>query len=89
MTKTVQLLNEDEDYSKKELDNDGTFQEATMNDIVLRDAIVNRFDVTVHHMRCAEHALQLGIMDALKLDGLGRFLTKIRDIAGRLKSSTN
>ena len=35
MTKAIQLLNEDEDYSKEELDNDGTFQEATMNDTVL------------------------------------------------------
>ena len=54
-----------------------------MNDTVLRDAIVNSFDVTVHHMRCAVHTLQLGIKDALKLDDLGRFLTKIRDIAER------
>ena len=86
MTKAIQLRNEDENYCKEELDNDGTFQEATMNDTVLRDAIVNSFDVIVHHMRCAEHALQLGIKDALKLDSLGRFLTKIRDIAGRLRA---
>ena len=77
MTKTIQLLNEDEDYSKEELDNDGTFEEAAMNDTVLRDAIVNSFDGTAHHMRCAKHTLQLGIKDALKLDGLGWFLTKI------------
>ena len=58
MTKAIQLLNEDEDYSKEELDNDGTFQKATMNNTVLRDAIVNSFDATVHHMRSAEHTLQ-------------------------------
>ena len=57
-----------------------------MNDTVLRGAIVNSFDVTVHHMRCAEHTLQLGNKDALKLDGIGRFLTKIRDVAGRLRT---
>ena len=55
-----------------------------MNDAVLREPIVNSFDVTVHHMRCAEHTFQLGIKDALKLNGLGRFLSKFRDIAGRL-----
>ena len=44
-----------------------------MNDTVLRDATVNSFDVTIHHMRCAEHTLQLGIKDALKVDGLGWF----------------
>ena len=38
-------------------------------------------------MRCAEHTLQLKIKNALKLDGFGWFLTKIRDIAGRLKAS--
>ena len=86
MTKAIQLLNEDKDYSKEELDDSGTFQEATMNDTVPRDAIVNSFDVTVHHMRCAEHTLQLEIMDALKLDSFGRFLTKIRNIAGRLRA---
>ena len=86
MTKTIQLLNQDEDYSKEELDNDGTFQEATMNDTVLRNVIVNSFDVTVYHMHCGEHTLQLGIKDALKLDGLGQFLTKIRDIAGHLRA---
>ena len=86
MTKAIQLLNKDEDYTKEELDNDGTFQEATMNDTVLRDAIVNSFDVTVHHMRCAEHTLQLRIKNDFKLDGLGRFLTKFRDITGRLRA---
>ena len=86
LTKAIRLLNEDEDYSTEELDNDGTFQEATMKDTALRDAIVNSFDVTVHHMRCAEHTLQLEIKDALKLDGLGRFLTKIRDIARRFRA---
>ena len=30
--------------------------------------------------------LQLVIKDALKLDGLGRFLKKIRNIAGRLRA---
>ena len=85
-TKTIQLLNEDENYSKEKLYNDVTFREATMNDTVLRDAIVNSFNVTVHHIRCAEHNLQLGIKDALKLDGFGRFFTKIRDTAGRLRA---
>ena len=47
---------------------------------------MNSFDVTVHYIRCAEHALQLEIRDALELDGLGRFLTKIQDIAGRLRA---
>ena len=37
-------------------------------------------------MRCAERTRQLGIKDALKLDSLGGFLTKIRDIAGRLRA---
>ena len=69
----------------RELDGNGTFQEAPMNNAVLRDAIVNNFDITGYHMHCAEHTLQLGIKDALKLHSLGRFLTKLRDIAGRLR----
>ena len=65
MTKTIQLLNEDEDYSKEKLDNDVTFREATMNDTVLRDVIVNRFnsEQIKQHIAC----VVLSIPCSLKL----------------------
>ena len=51
MTRTVQLLNEDEQNE----DDEETIQEI--------DQMGTRFDCTIYHMRCAEHTLQLGIRD--------------------------
>ena len=73
MTRTVQLLNEDEE------DEDG---DEEIKDI--QDSL--SINHTIYHMRCAEHTLQLGIRDVLKKGRAEKFLTKLRKLAQHLRS---
>ena len=74
MTRTVQLLNEDE----KDEDDDEEIK-------VIQDSLSNNH--TIYHMRCAEHTLQLGIRDVLKKGRAEKFLTKLRKLAQHLHLS--
>ena len=56
MTRTVQLLNEDEGDE----DDDEEIKE-------IQDSLLTNH--TIYHMGCAEHILQLGIRDVLKKGG--------------------
>ena len=73
MTRTVQLLNEDEGDE----DDDEEIEE-------IQDSL--SIDHTIYHMRCAEHTLQLGIRDVLKKGRAQKFLTKLRKLAQHLRS---
>ena len=73
MTRTVQLLNEDEGDE----DDDEEIKE-------IQDSL--SIDHTIYHMRCAEHTLQLGIRDVLKKGRAEKFLTKLRKLAQHLRS---
>ena len=64
MTRTVQLLNEDEGDE----DDDEEIKE-------IQDLL--SIDHTIYHMRCAEHTLQLGICDMLKKRASGKVFNKI------------
>ena len=64
MTRTVQLLNEDEGDE----DDDEEIVE-------IQDSL--SVDHTIYHMRCAEHTLQLGIRDVLKKRASGKVFNKI------------
>ena len=77
MTRTVQLLNEDEENEQNE-DDEEAIQEI--------DQMGTGFDCTIYHMRCAEHTLQLGIRDVLKKGRSDKFLTKLRKIAQHLRA---
>ena len=77
MTRTVQLLNEDEEDEQNE-DDEEAIQEI--------DQMGTGFDCTIYHMRCAEHTLQLGIRDVLKKGRSDKFLTKLRKIAQHLRA---
>ena len=74
MTRTVQLLNEDEGDE----DDDKEIKD-------VQDSL--SIDYTIYHMRCAEHTLQLGIRDVLKKGRAEKFLTKLRKLAQHLRSS--
>ena len=71
MTRTVRLLNEDED-------DDEEIKE-------IQDLL--SIDHTIYYMRCAEHTLQLGIRDMLKQERAKKFLTKLQKLARHLRSS--
>ena len=73
MTRTVQLLNEDEGDE----DDDEEIKD-------IQDSL--SIDHTIYHMRCAEHTLQLGIRDVLKKGRAEKFLTKLRKLAQHLRS---
>ena len=68
MTRTVQLLNEDEGDE----DDDKDIEEIQYSLSI---------DHTIYHMKCAKHTLQLGIRDVLKKGQAGKFLTKLRKLA--------
>ena len=72
MTRTVQMLNEDEE-DESEIEE---FED------MIEDPL--SIDLTIHHMRCAEHTLQLGIRDVLKKGRPEKFLTKLRKLAQHL-----
>ena len=73
MTRTVQLLKEDEGGE----DDDEEIKE-------IQDLL--SIDHTIYHMRCAEHTMQLGICDVLKKGRAKKFLTKLRKLAQHLPS---
>lgn len=72
MTRTIQLLNDEDEASDEDEDD---------------PAETVKIDSTIHHMRCAEHTLQLGIRDALKKGRPEKFVTKIRKVAQHLRTS--
>ena len=68
MTRTVQLLNEDEG----EENDDEEVEE-------IQDSL--SIDHTIYHMRCAEHTVQLITRDVLKKGRAEKFLTKLPKLA--------
>jgi len=70
MTRTAQVLNEDED-------DDEEIEE-------IQDSL--SIDHIMHHMRCSEKTLQLGIRIVLKKGRAEKFLTKLRKLAQHLCS---
>jgi len=74
MTRTVQLLNENEG----DKENDEEIEE-------IQDSLSST-DHTIYHTRCAEHTLQLGICDVLKKGRAEKFLTKLQKLAQHLCS---
>ena len=75
MTRTVELLNEQQFVDEDENETSQETEEEITN--------IGR---TIYHMRCAKHTFQLGIRDALKKGRPEKFLSKKRKFAQFLRS---
>lgn len=81
LTKTIDLLNDDENSEATEEDKD-----ENENNEEEEDNPESFIPTEVHHMRCAEHTLQLAIRDGLKNPAVSSFLTKIRAVTQHLRA---
>jgi hypothetical protein len=78
MTQTVRLMNED---AEDDDDDEGEDEEDDDEEL----ANMPQIDETIHHVRCAEHTLQLGIRDGLK-KAVATFIAKLRAIVQLLRA---